>query len=162
MKKFIAILMFLLLSLPVNAEVLEAGVSIEEVPRALFGTWRVNAKLDQTNSYSTFKPQSADCWNLSRVNDRINLDNPFSGAKADISVKTVEGNLIIFSKKTPYGNNKVLTDIVHIRINGNKFSGINNLQLESFSLVDGHLMKTETATYIIEGEKIAGDSILEE
>lgn len=161
MKKILTlILIFFAVSGCVNAEVLQAGVSVEEVPKALFGTWRVNAKLDKTNSYSTFKPQSADCWNLSRVDGRISLDNPLSGAKADISVNTVEGNLVIFSKKTPYGSNKILTDTVHIRIDGNNFSGINSLTLESFSLVDKHLMKTETATYIIKGEKISGESIL--
>ena len=31
----------------------------------------------------------------------------------------------------------------------------------SFSNIDKHLMKTETAQYIIKGEKIAGESILE-
>ena len=146
----------------VNAEVLEAGVSIEEVPQALYGMWRVNAKLDSTNSYKTFRPQSVDFWQLSRMNNRITLNNPNSGANAEISVNAVEGNLIVFSKTTPYINNKVLTDTVHIRIEGDKFSGINTLKLESFSLVDNHLMKTETAQYIIKGEKIAGESILAE
>ena len=83
-----------------------------------------------------------------------------SGANSTISVKTVEGNLIVFSKKTPYDNNKVLTDIVTIRLNDDSFTGINDLKLETFSLIDNHLMKTETAKYIIKGEKISGDSIL--
>ncbi len=162
MKKFISILLFFMMCTQVNAQVLEAGVSIDEIPKALFGVWRVNAKLDTTNSYKTFKPQSVDFWNLSRTDSVVNLENPQSGAKAEISVETVEGNLVVFSKKAPYGSNKVLTDTVHLRIDGDKFSGINTLTLESFSLVDGHLMKTESANYIIKGEKIAGDSILAE
>ncbi len=157
---FFAILIFGIST--VSAQVLEAGVSIEDVPKSLFGTWRVSAKLDDTNSYRTFKPQSIDFWNLTRVNDKITLTNPNSGATAEVSVKTVEGNLIVFSKKTPYDNNKVLTDTVNIRITGDKFSGINYLKLESYSFVDNHLMKTETAQYIIKGEKIAGESILTE
>ena len=44
----------------------------------------------------------------------------------------------------------------------NNFSGINTLTLESFSLIDGHLLKAETARYIITGEKIAGESIISE
>lgn len=160
MKKIFLLLLVLFFSVSVNAAVLEAGVSIEEIPKTLFGTWRVNAKLDNTNSYSTFKPQSVDVWNLSRVDDKLILDNPYSGAKAEVSIKSVEGNLVVFSKKAPYNNNKVLTDTVNIRIDGDKFSGINYLKLESFSLVDNHLMKTETAQYIIKGEKIAGESIL--
>ena len=140
--------------------VIEGGVSIDKIPKNLFGSWRVHAKLDRTNSPKTFKPQSMDFWNMSRIDDELILDNPMSGANSKVSVKTVEENLIVLSKKTPYDNNKVLTDIVTIRLNPNNFSGINELKLESFSLIDNHLMKTETATYIIKGEKIAGESIL--
>ena len=71
----------------------------------------------------------------------------------------VEGNLVVFSKKAPY-DNKVLTDTVTLRLSDNKFSGINDLTLESYSLVDNHLMKTEHAKYTIKGEKISGESIL--
>jgi len=162
MKKLFTIIFFLIICLPVNAEVLEAGISIEDVPQALFGLWRVSAKLDDTNSYSTFKPQSIDIWNLSRIGDRIRLENPNSGAKAEISVKTVEGNLIIFQKSANYSTNKVLTDTVHLRLEKDTFSGINTLKLETFSLVDNHLMKTETAQYVIKGEKLSGDNIIPE
>lgn len=162
MKKILAVLVSLFFACSVQAQVLEAGVSIEEVPKAFFGSWRVNAKLDSTNSHQTFKPQSIDFWELSRVGDTVTLNNPFSGANSTISVKTVEGNLVVFSKKADYGQNKVLTDTVHIRIDGNNFSGINTLKLESFSLIDNHIMKTETAQYIIKGEKIAGESIITE
>jgi hypothetical protein len=33
--------------------------------------------------------------------------------------------------------------------------------LEQFSLVDGHLMKTENARYLINGVKISGESIID-
>ena len=161
MKKFLILFGALLLSLSANATVIEAGVSIDHVPKALYGSWRVNAKLDNTNSPKTFRPQSIDFWNLSRVGDTIKLDNPFSGANAEISVHTVEDTLVVFSKKLPYDNNKVLTDTVTIRLDKNNFSGINTLKLESFSLIDNHLLKTETATYHITGEKISGDNVLE-
>ena len=163
MKRFLLILLILVLSPIVFAEdmVLNAGVSINDIPKAFFGSWRVTAKLEDTNSYGTFKPVSTDLWNLSRIGDKITLSNPFSGANADISVKTVEGNLIVFSKKAPY-DNKVLTDTVTIRLSDNTFSGINDLRLESFSLVDNHLMKSEHAKYIIKGEKISGESVLSE
>ena len=139
---------------------LSTSVSINEIPKAFFGSWRITAKLEDTNSYSTFKPQSADMWTLSRVGDIVTLDNPFTGAKADISVKAVEGNLIVFVKKGTY-DNKILTDTVAIRLEDGKFSGINTLKLESHSLIDNHIMKTETARYLIKGEKIAGESIIE-
>lgn len=160
MKKIILLLLTLFISLSVQATVLQAGISLEKVPKALYGSWRVSAKLDSTNSPSIFKPQSIDFWNLTRIDDKITLENPFSGAVADISVQTAEENIIVFSKKLPYDGNKVLTDTVTIRLGENEFSGINNLTLETFSLVDNHIMKTETATYHIKGEKISGDNVL--
>lgn len=163
MKKFLCIFFMLLIQCSSFAEefTLQAGVSINDIPKAFFGSWRVNAKLEDTNSYATFKPQSTDLWNLSRVGDTVTLSNPFSGANAEISVKTIEGNLIVFSKKAPY-DNKVLIDTVTIRLNDNSFTGINDLQLESYSLVDKHLMKVEHAKYKISGEKISGESILKQ
>ena len=140
--------------------ILSAGVSVNDVPDTLFGSWRVTAKLEDSNSYGTFKPQSIDLWTLSRTGDIINLSNPFTGANADITVKAVEGNLVVFSKKAPY-DNKLLTDTVSIRLDKNSFTGINTLTLESFSLVDGHVIKTENARYIIKGEKISGENIIE-
>ena len=160
MKKILTLLLTILFPLFVNAAVLEAGVSVEEIPEAFWGSWRVKAVLDTTNSYGTFKPQSLDFWNMSRSGDTITLDNPFTGANSTISVKTVEGNVVVFSKRAKYDNNKILTDTVTIRLGDNEFSGINSLTLESFSLVDNHLMKTEVATYKITGEKIAGESVI--
>ena len=161
MKKFLALLFFMLTMTTAIAEefTLSAGVVINDIPKAFFGSWRITAKLVDTNSYGIFKPTSVDMWNLSRVGDRIMLSNPFSGANAEISVKAVEGNLVVFSKKAPY-DNKVLTDTVTLRLSDNTFSGINDLTLESFSLVDNHLMKTEHAKYKMSGEKISGESIL--
>ena len=163
MKRILFTILLLFISSAVFAEdlILSTGVSINEIPKAFFGSWRVSAKLVDTNSYGTFKPQSVDLWNLSRVGDKITLSNPFSGANAEISVKTVEGNLVVFSKSAPY-DNKVLTDTVTIRLSGNSFSGINYLTLESYSLVDNHLMKTEHAKYTIKGEKISGESVLKQ
>lgn len=160
---FLIILMAVFI-LPIESKaedtVLSIGVSVNEVPKAFFGCWRIVAKLDDTNAYQTFKPQSVDMWNLTRVGDTITLTNPFTGASADISLRAVEGNLIVFSKKAPY-DNKVLTDTVSLRLDEGKFSGINTLTLESFSLIDKSLLKTETARYLIKGEKISGESVIE-
>ena len=144
-----------------NGTILSTGVSINEVPKTFFGCWRVKAKLDDTNSYGTFKPQSVDMWSLSRAGNIITLSNPFNGANAEIKLQAIEGNLIIFSKKAPY-DNKLLTDTVSIRLDKNNFSGINELTLESLSQIDGHVFKTEKARYVITGEKISGESIIEE
>ena len=140
---------------------LSTGISVNDVPKTFFGTWRVTAKMDDSDSYGTFKPNGVDLWTLSRYGDVITLSNPFSGANAEITVNAVEGNLVVFSKKAPY-DNKMLTDTVSIRIDKNSFHGINTLKLELFSLVDGHVIKTENARYIINGEKISGESVIEE
>ena len=161
LKRVFILLFVMICTIPVFADniTLKAGVSVNDIPKAFFGSWRVIAKLEDTNSYGTFKPQSIDFWTLSRVGDKVTLSNPFTGANADVSLKTVEGNLIVFSKKAPY-DNKILTDTITLRLSDNNFSGVNTLSLESYSLVDNHLMKTETARYIIKGEKISGESIL--
>ena len=140
---------------------LSTGISINDVPKTLYGSWRVTAKLDNTNNYGTFKPQSVDMWTLSKTGNNITLSNPFTGASAQITIKTVEGNLIVFSKKAPY-DNKMLTDTVSIRLEKSTFSGINTLLLEEFSLIDGHTIKSSNARYVIKGEKISGDNILED
>ena len=166
MKKvfFLLLLFFGAIVFQVNSEeayTLSTGISVNHVPKVLFGTWRITAKLEDSNSYGTFKPQGVDMWNLSRVNDVINLTNPFTGASAEVTINTVEGNFVVFTKKAPY-DNKMLTDTVSIKIDNNSFSGINTLSLETFSLVDGHLLKTETARYIIKGEKIAGENVIKQ
>jgi hypothetical protein len=159
MKKILLFFLMLNFMPIVSATVLEAGIAIDLVPETLFGSWRVDAKLDSTNAPRSFRAQSIDFWNLSREDDMLKLDNPYTHASAEVSIQTVEGNLVVFSKRLPYDNNKVLTDTVTLRLDGDKFSGINTLTLEYFSLIDNHLMKTETARYHITGEKIAGDSI---
>ena len=164
MKKYILCLFMLIVTMQFciaeQVKTLSAGISVNDVPKTLFGSWRVVAKLEDSNSYGTFKPQSADMWTLSRTGDTITLSNPFTGANAEITVKAVEGNLVVFSKKAPY-DNKMMTDTVSLRLDKNSFKGINTLKLESFSLIDGHVIKTETARYIITGEKISGENIIE-
>lgn len=159
MRILITLLMLLIFPILANAEVIKAEISVNDVPKALLGTWRVDSKLDNTNAYDRFRPQGVDFWKLSLFDDKFTLDNPNTKVKAQVSLNTVEGNLIVFTKKTNYDNNKVLTDTVNIRLEGDKFSGINTLKLESFSLIDNHLMKTETAKYLLKGEKLSGDTI---
>ena len=143
-----------------NDMVLKSGISlVESVPQGLIGTWHVSAKLEKSDS-SIFKSSSLDIWNLSRDSNVIKLENPFSGAKADVRVDYVSGNNIKFTKIGNY-DTKRLTDVVELRLNGDKFYGINKLKLESLSSVDGSVIKTETALYNLKGEKISGMSVLE-
>ncbi len=138
---------------------LQTGVSVESIPKAFFGTWRVEAHLDKTSNYSVFKPQSVDLWNLSRLGNVITLENPFTKAKADIQLNQVEGCVVIFSKTSSY-DNKVLKDTVTIRLNGDTFEGYNDIVIETRSLYDGHVLKSDKAKYLIKGKKIAGMSVI--
>lgn len=156
MKKIVVLFLGLFLGIAgVFAYTIEAGVSVEKVPKSLFGSWQVEAQLIETNSARTFKPTSTDLWNLSRIGNVLKLENPFTGAKAEVGLQATEGNLVVFTKTSDW-DNRVLKDIVSIRIENNTFSGINDVILETLSLYDGHVLKKETARYKIIGKKLSG------
>ena len=130
--KKIVVFFVLFVGLSVSAETLKAGVSkIGSVPNSFYGNWRVLAKIDKQSGDVYFKPVTVDVWNLSRSGDVINLNNPFTGASASVDLK----------------------------LNGDTFTGVNYLTLETFSIHDKSLIKKDTAVYILKGEKISGKSI---
>jgi len=146
----------------VASSVFKVGVSIvEQIPPAFFGTWRVASTLTDTDSPTTFKKNNLDIWNLSKEGDVVKLSNPFSGATASITLDYASQDAIKFSKKHNY-DGKVLTDTVELNLNEGIFSGINTIILETLSDIDNSVIKTEKATYALKGEKIAGESIIEE
>jgi len=146
----------------VDNVVLKAGIALEDnVPDALFGTWRVQSKLVETNSKSSFKNDNVDLWNILRTNSVITLDNPFSGAKASISIKEVSDNRVVFEKEGRY-DNKILSDTVELYLDDNQFKGYNYLKLSTVSEVDGHVMDVQTAKYSLIGDKISGYNVLQE
>jgi len=160
MKKIIGIILLLFLSIGcVFAYTIQAGVSLDKVPKTLFGSWQVEAHLIETNAPRTFKPQSQDLWNLSRVGNVLKLENPFTQAVAEVGLQTTEGNLVVFTKTSDW-DNRVLRDIVSIRINNDTFTGINDVILETHSLHDGHILQKETARYRISGKRLSGGNIL--
>ena len=89
----------------------------------------------------------------------ITLENPFTKAHAQVEIKHTEGNVIVFYKESTF-DNRVLRDTVTIRLNGNTFGGYNDIVLETISLYDGHVLKRDTAKYLIKGKKLAGTSVL--
>jgi len=160
MKKFAALILFIMFSiLSVNAEetkLLTAQISM--VPKSFYGTWRVLSKRVETDSPSVFKTDGLDVWNLSHTYNVITLCNPFNGAKAEITVKKADNNYIVFTKTGKY-DTKILSDKVELNLEGDKFTGINTLQLDTYS--NGKLIKSETAKYSLKGEKIGGGVIVE-
>jgi len=145
---------------PVFTEPLKAGVSIvDSVPGNFYGTWRVLAKIDKQSGSVNFRPLAVDLWNLSRSGNVINLNNPFTGASGSVKMDYVDGNMIRFTKTGDYEGNQKLTDTVDLKLNGDTFTGINTLVLETYSALDNTLIKKDTALYILKGEKISGSSI---
>lgn len=139
---------------------LKTGISMEEqVPNGFMGTWRVSSKLLDNGGSPIFKQTGIDLWNLSRTGHVINLTNPFTGASASIRVNYVDGNSIKFTKQGD-NDNKILTDTVEIKLEGDRFTGVNIIKLETLSEVDKSVIKTETAKYSLVGEKISGMSII--
>ncbi len=157
--KVIFFLLCIFIGLSASAEPLKAGVSIDSVPNTFYGSWRVVAKIDKQKGETYFKPIAIDFWNLSRQGNVINLTNPFTGASASVNVDYVEGNLIRFTKAGNYDGNKKLTDTVDLKLQGDTFTGINTLTLETYSNFDNSLIKKDSAIYILKGEKISGQSI---
>lgn len=133
--------------------------SVEKVPDGFFGSWNVVSKLIETDSPATFKQKGIDIWNLYTEHDVIILCNPFSGARAKISISNAGKTFIQFSKTGKYEDRK-LTDKVSINIQGDSFTGVDEIKLETFSDIDGSLIKTQTAKYVIKGERISGQDII--
>lgn len=132
--------------------------TITKVPQSFFGTWRVSSKRIDTDSPSIFKENSLDIWNLSRTFDVITLSNPFSGAKAEIILDRVDSDYIVFTKRAKNGK-KILTDTVELKLEGDSFIGTDTLKLETY--YEDKVVKTQSAQYYLNGEKIAGGSIIE-
>ena len=157
------LIIFLTSSITVFAQdsiVLKAGISkINSVPKQFFGTWQVKSTLITTDSPKNFKPSSADMWNLRRSGNVIELRNPMTGAVAEIYLNDVNNNNITFSHEQKEENMK-LTDTVKLRLNGNTFTGTNELTLKQKKIYgDQYAIVTKTAKYKIEGQKISGTSI---
>ena len=157
MKIILCCLLFLFVCNPCISKSIDDGMvlcgSISKVPASFFGTWRVVSTITDTDSPFTFRKNGIDLWNLSQFGNVIKLSNPFNGASAEITVKSEGKSHVVFTKKGSY-DGKILTDIVDINIEGEKFSGYDSIKLESFSDIDGSSIKTETAKYKITGERI--------
>ena len=145
--------------MPVLAQtVLQSGVEIKHIPNSFYGNWRVVSKLITTNNDGLFKEKNIDFWNISRANDVIKLENPFSGASQTVTVKDAKSDFIKFTKVGNY-RGRVLTDEVTLKLGKDSFWGVNALKLETISDIDGQVIKTDRASYQVKGEKLSGTSI---
>lgn len=162
MLKKVLLIIFLFFGLVSFADqnyTLKSGVSIvNKVPTGFYGTWRVKSTRVSTTNEELFKPSTIDLWNLSKVGDVITIENPFSGAKASVSLDSVQGQEIKFKKYGDFDGGK-LTDIVVLTLNGDSFSGKNFLTIDLPSKNDKTVIKSDKAVYELRGEKISGSSL---
>lgn len=166
MKKIIILFLIILLtgSITVSAHdnvVLKAGISmINAVPKQFFGTWSVQSTQISTNSPKTFAKTSVDLWNLRRSGNVIELRNPVTTAVAEIYLEDVTESEISFThyEKEGYTNVK---DTVHLKLNGDTFTGTNELTLTTIRY-DEYRKKYEdvkTAVYELKGSKVSGTGL---
>ena len=158
MKKIALLFIFLFLLMFVSVSAFATPVltgSVTAVPESFYGTWRVVSERIEADS-DIFKDRNVDLWNLSRVNNVMTLCNMFNGAKAEITVTSADAKHIVFTKTGKYGK-KVLSDKVELYLREDKFEGYDTLSLNTY--VGGTIVKTESAKYLIKGEKIAGESV---
>lgn len=158
---FISLFLFLLPSFAEeNTLMLKTGISLDEkLPDSFWGTWRIKSFLIETNKSGYFKANNIDLWNISRSDGVITLENPFSGAKASITLKEVDGNRVVFEKVGNYNNQK-LYDVVELNLDKMTFTGFNYLKLVTVSDVDGRILNTSNAKYSLIGDKISGDNVI--
>lgn len=157
---FFVLIFFSPLAFAEDSVVLKAGISLEDqVPDAFFGSWRVKSQLIKTNSNDYFKNNSVDLWNISRRESVITLENPFSGAKASVTVKEITGNKVVFQKEGEFNNQKMF-DVVELDLKKNTFTGVNYLNLVTVSVLDGRVIETKSATYSLFGDKISGNNVI--
>lgn len=166
MKKLIItlIIIFLTGSMTVLAQdnyVLKAGISmINAVPKQFFGTWSVQSVQVSTNSPKTFAKTSLDLWNLRRSGNVIELRNPVTTAVAEIYLEDVTNTEITFTHYEKDGATN-LKDTVTLKLNGNTFTGRNEITLKTVRY-DDYRRKFEdvkTAVYEIKGSKLSGTGL---
>ena len=165
-KKTLIFLVILLMgTMTVSAQdgyVLKAGISkINAVPKQFFGTWTVESHQISTDSPKTFSTGSVDIWNLRRSGNVIELRNPVTSAVAEIYLDEVNENEIVFTHYEKEGNT-VLKDTVKLKLDGEVFTGSNELILTKTTYDEYHMKKVKefkSAIYEIIGKKISGTGI---
>lgn len=137
--------------------VLKAGVSMSDrVPKGFFGTWKINSTMTYTNNKEIFNEETLDFWNLSKAGDVITLANPFSGARASVTVEDVKDNQITFTHTTENKNAK-MTETPTLTLSGENFYGTDKIVIEKFK--DGKKISTDIVVYKIQAQKISGSSL---
>ncbi len=139
---------------------LKGGVSlIDKVPKQLFDIWIVTAKLEETNSAGKFHENIITLWTFTKENSIIKLTNPLNGISENLNLSEVYENKIKFKKITTK-NQKILTDIIDIKLDKNKFTGYNIIEIKEE--VKDKKNTYEYGKYKLSGEKYIKEKATEE
>ena len=135
---------------------LNGGVSeVDKMPVEIFGKWAIHSVLLEAQNRSDFRESTSDMWIFSKMGDGITLTNPVTEASATISVDEVVNKTARFSRESE-SSHKTEKEIVQIKIDGDRFSGIDTFIIEKYR--NGKLISQNVVKYKLQGTKVSGSN----
>ena len=125
----------------------------DQIPTEFFGDWKVVSVCTKSTNTDYFDSTSVDIWRLSRNGDTITLENPLSGARADVGVSDVKGNTVKFEKRSYYPDEESIETPI-LTLQNDNFTGVDKISIKTFK--DGKLIKEDYVEYKVKGTKISG------
>ena len=142
---------------PCFAKVIVGNISVtDQVPQEFFGDWKVYSVCTKSTNKDYFDSTSVDIWRLSRNGDTVTLENPMSGARADVEVSDIKGSTVKFEKKTYYPDEESIETPI-LTLQGDNFTGVDKISIKTFK--DGKLIKEDYVEYKVKGTRISGISL---
>ncbi|MDD3593625.1 MAG: hypothetical protein PHX18_03255 [Candidatus Gastranaerophilales bacterium] len=139
-----------------STPVLSGGVSkLQELPKAMYGIWKVEGTLLETNTPDVYLQTTSDIWVLSQSGPIVTISNPKNGATASITINEVINNTATFSRQIS-GYNRKETEQVTITVNGDIFTGTDTIISETSSWAGSSLVMT--SKYRIKGTRQSGNN----
>lgn len=152
MKKLLGFILFFCVQISVLAMPLSGGISIDEAPSELYGSWAVSSIQIYTNNPSKYNaPPSIDYWNIYTNSNVITLENPQSNAKASVTIDKIKNNTVTFTRKSKK-TDKETVESPTITISGENFWGIDKMMIKNYK--NGTLISTDVIEFSIRGRKI--------
>jgi len=144
---------------PSGTTVLQAGISeTQDLPPGLYGEWKVQGFLIESNNPLIFNQASSDIWIFEKNGKVITLTNPLTNAQASITVNEIKQNSATFTRKE-FINNKKEAEQTTIELDGDKFYGTDLIVIQEF--VGKTPSELKIAKYTIEGTRVSGSKTQE-
>jgi hypothetical protein len=136
--------------------VLNGGVSeVDKLPAEIYGKWAIHSTLLQAQNRDEFRESTSDMWVFSRVGNGLTLTNPVTEASATINIDEVINKTAKFSRESQTSRKKEI-ETVQIRIDGERFSGIDTFVIEKYK--NGKLISQNVVKYKLQGTKVSGSN----